>query len=284
MSYEISNNNAKIRYINFLTRGTGNNFAHASLRFKYSILEKADNWNCVVSRFRIPLNTIPHNNEILNAVVLNPVGGGATINFDLNETFSIGAFFTQLNAMVGTSLNFIITDDGRAKIIYNNWSNFYITLDPRLANKLNFPLTLGDIGGGTTNGTSFTGSAVILDKTDQLDEIRLEITGLPTQSEFISAVVEGFVISDFLPASSYSMSKTGSNDTPLTESHTLTYTPRQDLILEPKVLRPINLVGSQPIYSMNIKAFAIYRDGSKNEIILAPDTVFSVKLEFLRKY
>jgi hypothetical protein len=283
MSYEMSNQNAVIRYVNFLTRGTGNNYCHAELKFRYPVIKKADNNVCSVERFRIPLNAIPFNYQLVGAVILRPVGGGADIVKDLNITFSLGSFFDQLNSMEA-GLIFILMDDGRVKIQYDLFDTYYIVLSQALADILNFPLIIGDINGGTLNNSFATGSAVVFDKIDQLEDVRLEIIGLPTSSEYLNSTIEGFVISDFLASASYTISKTGSNSTILTGSHSVSYAPRQDLILVPKQRRFINISGAQPIYNMSIKAFAIFRDGSKNEIQLPPRSVFSVKLAFYRKY
>ena len=71
---------------------------------------------------------------------------------------------------------------------------------------------------------------------------------------------------------------------PLTNEISFTLPIRQDLdfsLQGPR--RLINFRGSAPIQNVKVRVTAIYRDGSRNAIIIPPNGVFELKLALFRR-
>jgi len=287
MSYDVRDKESKQVYLNFETRGAYGEVCEARILYRYPFIERADDYICSVERFNIPLQGVPFRPYLVAAVKLVPVGlledALGTVVYNLNETFSIAGFLTELNQL-RVGLEFILTNDGRIKIRYDAFSTYYILLSDKLKDILNMPVRqVGAVDGSTADGASFTGSAVILDKVDQLEDVQLEVTGLPVRSEFLENETRGYIISDFVAAGSTSISVNLSNETTIPPEFGLSFSPRQNLVLTPSHRRFIDLEGGSPIYDVTVTAVAIYTDGSRNEIVLPPESKFTVKLMFVKK-
>lgn len=283
MSYDIADPRSSQFYLDFDEIGGIGKFCTSELTFNYPIISASDQYCVHVERFSIPLGLVPYRDAIPNCVKLTPVGQGedspGSIVYSLIETYSLAEFLTSLNSFV-SGLEFILTNGGRMKVSYNDFTTYYILLDQQLVDIFQFGTRLLE---SPSASASFIGAGGVVDRIDQLHSIRIETNTLNPVSELLTGSVEGSIISDFLVPSSFSISVNANNNNPADlNAFSFTCTPRQDVILTPQYLRPINLRGRNTLYNLRVRAIAKYKDGRLIDIPLPSGSRFSCKVRVVK--
>jgi hypothetical protein len=248
---------------------------------------KASDWVCSITRFNLPLQTVPYIDAINNFVIVRqqanaPAVGAVVTAFNLDACYSIDA----------GNLIFRLKSSGRVQIYYNAFNNNYLELHQTLADILSLPTLIGQGLGGAAVQT-FIGDFPIQDRCDQLQKITFEaLGGLPVKSEILTGDQRGQIITDFLMKRSFgiSYSDDGARTGPagaagaFTSVTGFTEQPRQDLVYTQSLdARPIILDMGGTIRGVAVQPIAIYKDGSRHLIRLAPRSVFEVKIMFVKK-
>ena len=281
MSFELNSEASRVLYVNFRSLGDGMRETEAEQLFTFSsLIEDSSRYVVSIERFRIPIQSVPMQDQINNAFILRNKTGGDDIFISTIVTFGLYDWLLQLSR-ASAQLNIILTPDGRAQIFNFDFDDFSIELDPKVAAILNFPLTLD--GAGIQN---VVGTTPIFDLFDQLFKIQIEaLNGLGNlQAEIVDQNTFTTILTDFIIPSNFSMSVTNTSDSVLTNSYTFSLPLRQDLEFNAsQARRLINFRGSSPIQNLKVRVTAIYRDGTRNAIIIPPNGVFELKLAFFRK-
>ncbi len=282
MTVDIANTGRYVFYLNFRTEGTGSNFAESEQVFTFSnLIEDSSNYVVTIERFRVPLQTIPMYPDENNTIVLIPKVAVPTLTLSLNDSYSLLDFFTQLNAFQPGVLTFSLTSDGRVLVDYSDTANYDIQFTSRLADTLGLPENIVSIV-----PISVKGSAPIFDRFDQLHKVQIEAqTGLGgLQQEIVTTAVFKNLLTDFIVPSNNSMTITGREGVAPSADYSLAINLRQDLEFnDAGNRRYIMLKGNAPIQNISLEAVAIYRDGSRNRIVMAPNTIMELKLAFWKK-
>lgn len=281
MSLDIANDGRYVFYLNFRSTPRDNEFAVAEQNFTFSnLIEDSSNYVVTVERFRIPLHTIPMYPNELNSIVLQPKTAVPILTLSIEESFSILDFMHQLNDFE-PSLTFSFTNDGRIQMIFTDTANYDVQFTQRLADTLGFPREVVSLVPITVNG-----SAPIFDRFDQLHKVQIEAsTGLSgIQQEIVTTQVFSNLLTDFIVPTMASLSFTGREGSAPNDDYTITADFRQDLEFnDASNRRYIMMKGNAPVQNITLEAVAIFRDGSRNRIVLAPNTVMEVKLAFWKK-
>lgn len=281
MSFELNREGSRVLYLNFLSRGDGKKETEAEQIFSFThLIEDSSKYLVSIERFRLPIQSIPMQDSINNAFILRNKTGGDDIFISTIVSFGLYDWLLQLNR-ASTSLDIILTADGRAQILDFDFDAFSIELDPKIAAILDLSLLIDGVG-----VLSVVGGVPIFDLFDQLFKIQIEaLNGLGNlQQEIIDTNIFTTLLTDFIAPSNFSMSVTNTLNSPLTNQVSFTLPIRQDLdfsLQGPR--RYINFRGSSPIQNVRVRVTAIYRDGTRNAIIIPPNGVFELKLGFFRR-
>lgn len=281
MSFELNREGSRVLYLNFRSLGDGIKETSAEQIFSFShLIEDSSKYVVSIERFRIPIQSVPMQDEINNAIILRSKTAGPDVFISTILTFGMYDWLLQLNR---ASINFevVLTADGRAQILDFNFADFSIELDPKVAAIFNMPLTLDGAG-----VQSVVGGVPMFDTFDQLFKIQVEaLNGLGNlQQEIIDTNVFTTLLTDFILPSNFSMSVTNTLATELTADVTFSFPVRQDLEFNAsQARRLINFRGSSPVQNVKVRVTAIYRDGTRHAIIIPPNGVFELKLAFFRR-
>ena len=287
MSY-LSNQTNQL-YINFTEIGNGQNFAKTTRSFSNFIIQRSENWVMWVERFRLPIQAIAMREAENTILKLIPVGqddGAQALNeihFDLDNSYSVHNFLRQLNSFLPGALIFALTSDGRIRITYHNFTNYYIKLSQTLREIFDLPTYISDKYATKADGTFEEGASPFLDRFDQLDKIQIEAIGIPTESEFIGSSARGNIISDFLITNSYSLSASTDAQGVFGAPFNLSWSGRQEITYEPHQRRFINLFGVSGVRYVDIEAVAILKTGARVRIVLPPGSTFNLKIGFAKR-
>lgn len=285
MSYDVANEGRYVFYVNFETIGDGTNRAIASQRFEFAqLIEDSSKYVISVERARIPLQSIPMLPGIDNAIVFVPKDGASEPNpINTRQTFSINDWFKQIQDMDPPGLIITLTSDARVSITYDAFSDFTLLLDPVVQQIFDMD---NPVGIGIENGGVVVGNSPIFDRFDDLHSINIEATqGLSSvQQELENSNVYNTLLTDLLVGSNESMSYDGEQNDPIDGLYSLTFPVRADLELQAGADRRwIMLKGTAPVQSIQLECVAIFRDGTRHEIILPPRGILSIKIAFWRK-
>lgn len=289
MTLDIAQAGRYVFYLNFRTEvgletGTAV-FAEAEQVFNFSnLIEDSSKYVVSVERFRVPTQAIPMLPAINAAIqIVDSDGGGVPTVFDLQPTFSINEFLTQINS-ISAALIFSLTEDGRMAVTFNQWDDFNLQLDPKIAAIFDMTVIIGQDVGGTA---TVIGASPFFDRFDDLHKLQIEAqTGLSgIQQEIITTQVFRNLLTDFLMPSSTTMSYNGQLGQPHVPAYTLGYNVREDVEFnDASNRRFIMLKGNAPIQNIKLEITAIFRDGSRNRIILPPNSIMEIKLAFWKKH
>ncbi len=282
MSFELNSPAARVLYLNFRQLGDGKLETEAEQIFTFSsLIEDSSKYVVSIERFRIPIQSIPMQDQINNAVILHSKTGGPDVFITSIISFGLYDWLLQLNRGGAGSFEVNLTADGRIQIFNFNFDDFSIELDPKVANIFNLPILVDGAG-----VQSVVGGVPIFDVFDQLFKIQVEaLNGLGNlQQEIIDTNIFTTLLTDFIIPSDFSMSVTNALDMSLNNNVSFTLPVRQDLEFNAsQARRLINFRGSSPIQNVKVRVTAIYRDGSRHAIIIPPNGVFELKLAFFRK-
>ena len=289
MTLDIAQAGRYVFYLNFRTEvglETGTVvFAEAEQVFNFSnLIEDSSKYVVSVERFRVPTQAIPMLPAINAAIqIVQKDGGGVPTVFDLLPTFSLHEFLVQVNSITG-SLVFSLTEDGRMAVFFNVWDGFNIEFNPKIAAIFDMTTTIGQTVGGTA---TVVGASPIFDRFDDLHKLQIEAqTGLSgIQQEIITTQVFRNLLTDFLMPSSTTMSYTGQMNTQHNPAYTVGFNVREDVEFNDSSNRRfIMLKGNAPIQNIKLEITAVFRDGTRNRIILPPNSIMEIKLAFWKKH
>lgn len=285
MSFDVGLPGRWILYLNFRQEGSapdGPHFAKTEQNFNFAnLLEDSSKYLVSVERFRVPVTAIPMLPTIINAIQLVPKAAQPAINFTLQPTFSLNDFLVQVNEIVG-ELIIGLTEDGRIELSFTNFANYTIALNQKIADIF----AMDTILDGGVGLQTFVGAAPLYDRFDDLHKIEIECsTGLSgIMQEIVTTNIFANLLTDFLAPSSFSMSYNASRGDRHNPAYTLTYPVRQDIEFNTSANRRfINLKGNAPVQNIALEIFAIFRDGTRNRILLPPNSVLEIKLAFWKK-
>ena len=281
MSFELNGKGARVLYVNFRSLGDGEKETTAEQLFSFThLIEDSSKYVISIERFRIPIQTVPMQDAINNAIVLRSKTGGDDIFISTIVTFGLYDWLLQIERF-NAPISIILTADGRAQILNFDFDLFSIELSQRTADILDMQVMID--GAGIQN---VLGATPIYDRFDQFFKLSIEaLNGLSNiQQEVESSTVFVTQLTDFIVATSFSMSVTNPLNTPLNNTITLTLPIRQDLEFNASnARRLINFRGTSPIQNMKVRVVAIYRDGSRHPIIIPKNGVFELKIALFRK-
>ena len=281
MSFELNSPASRVLYLNFRSLGDGVKETEAEQIFSFShLIEDSSRYVVSIERFRIPIQSIPMQDQINNAIILHSKTGGPDIFISTIISFGLYDWLLQLNRG-NAAFEVNLTADGRIQIFQFDFLSFSIELDPKIAAIFNMPILID--GAGTQN---VVGGVPIFDVFDQLFKIQVEaLNGLGNlQQEIVDQNTFTTLLTDFIVPSNFSMSVTNALDTPLNNEITFSLPVRQDLEFNAsQARRLINFRGSSPVQNVKVRVTAIYRDNSRHAIVIPPNGVFELKLAFFRK-
>ena len=281
MTIDIAQSGRYVFYLNFRTQGDGTNFAVAEQVFNFAnLIEDASKYVVSVERFRVPLQAIPMLPFIQNAIQLVPKAAAPFLNFDLQPTFSLNEFLTQINSF---GVVFSLSADGRMVIDFDNFTDYELHFAPKIAAIFDMP---GIVGALLVGAQTIRGASPIFDRFDDLHKIQIESrTGLAgIQQEIITTNVFANLLTDFLVPSSTTMSYTGRQGLGHDPTYSLGYNVREDVEFNNSASRRfIMLKGNAPVQNISLEIAAIFRDGTRHRIIMPPNSLLEVKLAFWRK-
>lgn len=281
MSFELNQEGSRVMYLNFRSLGDGMKETEAEQIFTFShLIEDSSKWVVSIERFRVPIQSIPMQDQINNAFILRNKTGGDDIFISTIVTFGLYDWLLQLNR-ASASLDVVLTADGRAQILDFDFDSFSIELDPKVAAILNLPLAVDGVG-----IQSVVGGTPIFDLFDQFFKLQIEaLNGLGNlQQEILDTDVFTTILTDFIVPSDFSISVTNVLGTPLNNTVTFSLPVRQDLEFNASSSRRlINFRGNAPIQNVKVRVTAIYRDGTRHAIIIPPNGVFELKLALFRR-
>jgi len=281
MSFELNKEGSRVIYLNFRSLGDGKKETEAEQIFTFShLIEDSSKWLVSIERMRLPIQSIPMQDSINNAFILRSKTGGDDIFISTIVSFGLYDWLLQINR-ASASLDIVLTADGRAQILDFDFDSFSIEIDQKVSAILDIPITVDGAG-----IQSVVGGVPIFDLFDQLFKIQVEaLNGLGNlQQEIVNTNVFTTLLTDFIAPSSFSMTVNNIIGSPLTNEISFTLPIRQDLdfsLQGPR--RLINFRGSAPIQNVKVRVTAIYRDGSRNAIIIPPNGVFELKLALFRR-
>ncbi len=281
MSFELNTPASRALYVNFRSLGDGVKETEAEQIFSFSsLIEDSSKYVVSIERFRIPIQSIPMQDQINNAVILRSKTAGPDIFISTILSFGLYDWLLQLNrGSVSFEVN--LTADGRIQIFEFDFDDFSIELDPKIAAIFNMPVIVDGVG-----VQSVVGGVPVFDVFDQLFKIQVEaLNGLGNlQQEIVDQNIFTTLLTDFIIPSNFSMSVTNALDASLNNSITFSLPVRQDLEFNASQSRRlINFRGAAPVQNVKVRVTAIYRDGTRHAIVIPPNGVFELKLAFFRK-
>ena len=286
----------RILYINLNEIGGSNKICDTSTYYNQVIIDPSQgHYILSIERLTVPIQKIPCQEDIpANWFKYNNVDTGSAIT----GIYSLSSFINDLNSYStqGGTQRFKIRLRADGRVSIKNISAQNIEIKTKIANLLNFQPNVI-----IAPNAEKLSEAPIFDTFDQLKRIVLTSNTLTTQNELNNSLRVNEITSiDFVP--SFSVSATHHSDNSGTnnvdENFTFSYTPRQNLVLEPNYPRFIKL-GGVPITQINIRCVAeklvwvsnLATDDNddgywtlKSEIIPLPSgSVFNMKLAFWLK-
>lgn len=281
MSFELNAKEARVLYVNFRQLGNGILECEAEQLFSFShLIEDSSKYVVSIERFRIPIQAVPMQDAINNAIVLRSKTASDDVFISTIVSFGLYDWLLQLSR-ISENFDVILTADGRAQILNFDFDAFSIELSDRTAAILDMqPMIDGE---GVRN---VIGVTPIFDRFDQFFKISIEaLNGLSNiQQEIVDTNTFVTQLTDFILPTSFGMSVSNPTNTPLNNEITWSFSPRQDVEFNASnARRLINFRGTSPIQNMRVRVVAIYRDGSRHAIILPRNTVFELKIALFRK-
>lgn len=290
MSIDLSNKGKGVFYLNFIQYGDGTNKADVTQNFNFSnLVDQAGTYIIAIERLNLPLQRIPMINALAPAMTFE-----STDPFELNFTINIDAVYSwkEFEESINISLGevqaivaYIALDfSGRIKIYNNKWNDYNIRLSQTLMDIFDLPELIG-INDTDSNGF-IIGKSSIVDRFDQLHKIQVESIGMNVQQEILDTDRSLPIITDLIVPTNYSFSYAEplEDDQAASANINVGYTVRQDLTyISESERRYVMLRGNTPIQNIRILCVAIFKDGSRNEIILPPRSVFECKIAFFRR-
>ena len=288
MGFDLNEKGSSTFYVNLSTIGKGSEtqYCEATQNYSSPVIKDSNNYMMSIERCTIPLQGLKFFTDIPNAVSFVDKGNGNTKTHNLQDIYNFQDFLQALNNFDDQNSNKMsvyLKTSGRLVLKYSHFDTHNIVLSDEV--KYMFDFNLNTL---TSNNATVTivGASSCINRIDYLKRIILVTRDLPTVSEFNNRIKIREVTSiDYAPQISFSAS--GANNAPIDDNYTMNLYPRDNLVLEPKYSRMINLSGGQ-VTSINIEAYAECLNFTTLEtelrrISLRPLSIFNVKLQFHRK-
>ncbi len=281
MSFDLNQEGSRVLYLNFRSIGDGQRETEAEQLFSFShLIEDSSKYLVAIERFRIPIQSVPMRDAILNAVTLRSKTASPDVFISTIVSYSLYEWMLQImNSNTGFNIN--LTADGRVQIVDFDFANNSIELSQVVADMFDLPILIDGAG-----VESIIGSTPIFDRFDQLFKINVEaLNGLGNlQQEIIDTNIFTTLLTDFIVPSTHSLNVTNTIGGTLTNQINFTYPVREDLEFNASQNRRlINFRGSSPVQNVKVRVTAIYRDGSRNVVIIPRNGVFELKLAFYKR-
>lgn len=289
MSIDIANRGRGVFYLNFrqVQDASGTAVCRATQEFNYgNLLEKSGDHVVAVERVIIPIHRLLAIPALVPAFTFAPVGAGVLFTVDTPEAFSIKFWIDAFNAATaGLAGNIFmsINQSGLLQIQYDGFANFSIGLHPTIQAIFDsgpgFALADADADGRVYSTSS------VADRFDQVYKVQLEIIGMSVVNEIINTQRTLPVLTDFLIPENFSFSfGEDSRMPPSTSATNITYPIRQSIVYNAQGARRfIMLRGNSPVQNLTMQAVAIFKDGTRNDILLPRNAIFEAKLGFYHK-
>ena len=290
MTIDLGQQGRGVFYLNFraIQDNTGTRVSQETQEFNFgNLVEKSADYMIAIERLIVPIQKIPMNNGFNPAITITPIGVGIIATITIGATFSLKAFIDTLNSQAsnaGINIIFSLNSEGRLQFSYDGFGANNITLNQGLADILDISANVTALNADVNN--IVLGGSSVFDRFDQLYKIQVESLGMNIVQEIISTDRTLPILTDFIVPSSYSVSYTQNTNIPPVVNLNLgvSYSTRQSVIYNAEGERRfIMLRGNTPIQNIQIQAVAIFKDNTRNEIIIPPNAVFECKIGFYRR-
>jgi len=231
----------------------------------------------------IPIHKIPFIYAKTPCLQLQPLGPGLIISINSSDAYSLKEFIDDFNTQcsnIGLNLYIGLNQSGRIRLFYDDFANYNIVFNNDIYPLFDMPQT---ITAANASNNIVLGSSSILDRFDQLEKIQIEAIGLQSQQEIIDTERSYPIITDIVVPNDYSLSYTETLTGASTTDISVSYSTRQTVVYNASdSKRFFMLTGNSPIQNITIQAVAIFKDNSRNEIVLPAGSVFSLKMAFYK--
>ena len=229
-----------------------------------------------VNRFGIAIGEMDDINQI-------PLVAGIALllprTLAIGDVYSVSELLAKINEFGGDDLNVVLGADTRVKMVVTKAPRFAVVLGSDLANLLGLPKVLlmapGEVAigrrFGQDNNKAFKGEYSIFDRYIRARNIMIE-SDLPIESDVLGSGLAN-IMTDFRIPSSYSIS----SDVARPEENTLSISPPQAIVYEPKIRRFLDFLSPIELSRMRIQAYYQSYDGAVHEWELAPGGFWAIK-------
>ncbi len=290
MSIDLGQTGRGVFYLNFrqVQDETGLRTCTQTQEFNFgNLIEKSADYMIAIERLIVPIHRVPMNNGFAPAITVTPIGPGLIATITIGATFSLKQFIDVLNseaAVGGIGIIFSLNPEGRLQFSYDDFANNILTLNQGLADIIDIQANLTAADADANN--IVIGATSVFDRFDQLYKIQIESLGMNITQEIIDTDRTLPILTDFIVPTQYSISYTQNLAIPPVANLNIgiSYSTRQSVVYNAEgERRYIMLKGNTPIQNIQIQAVAIFKNNSRNEIVIPPNAVFECKLGFYRR-
>lgn len=289
MSIDLAQRGRSVFYLNFLQSGTGLNNCEASQIFNFgNIVEVSSDYIIAIERLIVPIHRVPHIESQTPAIIFVPIGAGLQYVINTPRAFSWKEFLDDINTQLAgigvITCRMFLGQSGEIVIYFADFATYTIRINPVLQAifDLNENLTIAD-----TNGfNEVHGGSSLVDRFDQLHKVQVEVVGMNIQQEIIDTDRSSSILTDFIVPNTFSFSygENLENQQISSKDVNIGYSVRQNIIYNAgEERRYVMLRGEGPVQNITLRCVAIYKDNTRNDIIMAPRSVFECKIAFFRK-
>jgi hypothetical protein len=283
MSFNLNQPNTSNFFVNLSLIGTGDNHCDITENYSENIIRNASDYYISIEKAAIPLHSIKLFDDITAAVSFEDKTTNVITSHNLTNIYSVHTFLQTLNSINDPTgdgkINFYLRTDGHIAIDYNNFANFDVILSVEMERII-------DLAGNRTITQNTLGASSVLNRIDTLKRVILTTRDLPCVSEFNNKVKLREITSlEYSPQ--YNFSVGGANNDNLDDKYSVSFTPRDTLVLVPQYARFIYMSGG-PISSINVQAQyeklnLTTLETTIEPISLRPLAEYNIKLQFVRK-
>lgn len=288
MSIDLGQKGRGVFYLNFRNVQDGNNqqTCRSVQEFNFgNLVEQSDNYMIAIERLIVPIQRIPYVNALVPAITFESTIGGDNFTISTPAVYSLKEFVDALNtAGRGINATFIvkITQSGIIRIDFSDLVTYNMRFNQTFADIIDIQTVVGQ--GDTVNNYIF-GQSSVFDRFDQLHKIQVEAIGLNVTQEIINTDRTLPILTDIFVPQDYNITYNEvDGNAASNEDINILYQTRQTVVYDASTdKRFIMLRGSTPIQNITLQCVAIFKDNSRNQIIIPRRSVFECKLGFYRR-